>query len=88
MKDGTIGDAASGDNGLYSRGATFAQSNNPTTGTCSNIDCHNNAVTPQWGIGIIDHVDRSYVTGGATTCMNCHDLGAAANWTVETTPFG
>jgi predicted CxxxxCH...CXXCH cytochrome family protein len=46
--------------GSYSRGASFAVSNNPTTGTCSNINCHSGTVTPQWGIG-------------TTACNSCHN---------------
>jgi len=50
--------------GAYSRGVSFAQSNNPTTGTCSNISCHNNSATPQWGVG-------------TTACDTCHALPPA-----------
>jgi predicted CxxxxCH...CXXCH cytochrome family protein len=66
MKFNTIGDAGIGDNGNYSRetGSGFAQSNNPTTGTCSNVECHYNNVTPQWGVGTTD-------------CASCH--GAPPN---------
>ena len=85
MKDGTIGDAASGDNGSYSKGATFAQSNNPTTGTCSNVDCHFNMVTPQWGVGTLDHtvaLGAGDLSNG-TSCSACHDdnSGGLASWT-------
>lgn len=64
MDSGNIGVGT--DNGTYSKGATFAQSNSPTTGTCSNVDCHNNAVTPQWGVG-------------TTACDTCHALPPATN---------
>jgi predicted CxxxxCH...CXXCH cytochrome family protein len=53
-----------GGSGGYSRGISFAQSNNPTTGTCSNISCHNNSETPQWGVG-------------TTACDTCHALPPA-----------
>jgi predicted CxxxxCH...CXXCH cytochrome family protein len=47
--------------GTYSKVSPFPQTNNPVTGTCSNISCHGgNNPTPQWGIG----------TAG---CVNCHN---------------
>lgn len=58
-KSGNIGRADLSDDGLYSRGVSFAQSKAPTTGTCTLVDCHNNAVTPQWGVG-------------TTSCSTCH----------------
>lgn len=64
IDSGNIGVGA--DNGTYSKGSTFAQSNSPTGGTCSNVDCHNNAVTPQWGVG-------------TTACNTCHTLPPATN---------
>lgn len=64
MDSGNIG--VGSDNGTYSKGATFAQNNTPTGGTCSLVDCHNNAVTPQWGIG-------------TTACDTCHTLPPATN---------
>ncbi|MDF1581491.1 MAG: CxxxxCH/CxxCH domain-containing protein, partial [Desulfuromonadales bacterium] len=64
IDSGNIGVGA--DTGTYSKGATFAQSNSPTGGTCSNVDCHNNAVTPQWGVG-------------TTACNSCHTLPPATN---------
>ena len=63
IKSGSIGLA---DNGTYSRGSTFAQSNSPTTGTCNSVSCHANAVTPQWGVGV-------------TACDTCHALPPATN---------
>lgn len=46
--------------GSYSKASPFAQTNTPTTGTCSTISCHGgNTPTPQWGVG----------TAG---CVDCH----------------
>jgi len=64
IDNGNIGVGA--DNGTYSKGATFAQSNSPTGGTCSLVDCHNNADSPQWGVG-------------TTSCSTCHALPPATN---------
>lgn len=64
MDNGNIGVGA--DNGTYSKGTEFNQINNPTGGTCSLVDCHSNAVTPQWGIG-------------TTACNSCHALPPATN---------
>lgn len=36
--------------GVYSKGASFAQSPNPALGTCSNVNCHFEAVTPAWAV--------------------------------------
>lgn len=78
----------SGVTGSYSRGTSFPQTNNPTTGTCSNVGCHGgNNPTPQWGVG-------------TTGCINCHSAqvtalkasalsgGAVTNRDAITTEFG
>lgn len=62
MDTGNIGVGA--DNGTYSKGTEFNQVNTPTGGTCSLVDCHSNAITPQWGVG-------------TTTCSTCHTLPPA-----------
>lgn len=64
MDNGNIGVGL--DNGTYSKGTEFNQVNNPTGGTCSLVDCHSNAVTPQWGVG-------------TTACNSCHALPPATN---------
>ncbi|MDT8442094.1 MAG: CxxxxCH/CxxCH domain-containing protein [Desulfuromonadales bacterium] len=51
--------------GTYSKGSSFAQSNSPTPGTCSNINCHGGTVTPEWGVG-------------TTSCDSCHALPPAS----------
>ena len=58
LDDGNIGIGV--DAGTYSKGASFAQSNTPTGGTCSNVDCHYNSVTPTWG------------STGPYSCDICH----------------
>ncbi|PLX91994.1 MAG: hypothetical protein C0621_10445 [Desulfuromonas sp.] len=57
LADGSIGIV---DNGTYSKGASFAQSNSPTGGTCATVDCHYNNVTPAWG------------SAGPYSCDICH----------------
>lgn len=64
IDNGNIG--AGADNGTYSKGTEFNQVNNPTGGTCSAVDCHSNAVTPQWGVG-------------TTACNSCHALPPNTN---------
>jgi predicted CxxxxCH...CXXCH cytochrome family protein len=72
MKTGTIGEADTSDNGSYSKGATFAQSNSPTAGTCANVNCHG-TTSPTWGVD----------TAAGAGCTLCHnnttDDGDAAN---------
>ena len=46
--------------GSYSRGNSFAQTNNPLTGTCSTNSCHGGGTTLQWGVGSED-------------CTTCHN---------------
>lgn len=65
-KSGTIGMSDASDNGSYSRGASFAQSNSPTGGTCANVNCHANNPSPQWGVG-------------NTACDTCHALPPATS---------
>ncbi len=49
----------------YSRGTTFPQSSTPPTlGTCRNVSCHFETVTPTWGKKPTDPV--------ATNCNTCH----------------
>ncbi|MBI5141078.1 MAG: hypothetical protein HZA20_02650 [Nitrospirae bacterium] len=45
--------------GTYSKGASFAQVSNPTTGTCNNTVCHYSA-SPSWG------------SAGPLACNSCH----------------
>lgn len=57
---GTIQMQATIAGGSYSKASPFAQTNTPTTGTCSNISCHGaNNPTPQWGVG-------------TASCTDCH----------------
>lgn len=43
--------------------SAFPQSVNPTLGTCSNVNCHFEATTPQWG---------STSFSGTSDCTKCH----------------
>ncbi len=47
------------------------------------LDCHSDKLLLVHGN--VDHVALGYVTGGITTCLNCHATGAAENGTVLTT---
>ena len=47
----------------YQRGTIFAQSNNPSLGTCSNVNCHFERVTPVWGTAAF---------ASPTDCNKCH----------------
>ena len=75
---GTIQMQATINGGSYSKASPFAQINNPTTGTCSNISCHGaNNPSPTWGVGTAGCVDchngiisaptASTVSGGTVT---------------------
>lgn len=69
-RNGNIEMQASIKGGSYSKGASFPQANDLTgagLGTCSNVSCHYNQVTPQWG-------------SGTTTCVSCHNNGAGEPW--------
>lgn len=48
--------------GTYSKSAPFAQTAAPVMGTCSNVNCHFEKVTPAWGN-----------LTPATNCNTCHD---------------
>ncbi|GLI38601.1 CxxxxCH/CxxCH domain-containing protein [Geobacter hydrogenophilus] len=52
--------------GTYSRGTSFAQSTNPTLGTCATVNCHFEAATPTWG-----------ADPALTTCSTCHGAAPA-----------
>jgi predicted CxxxxCH...CXXCH cytochrome family protein len=65
-RDGNIQFQASIKSGAYSRGVSFSQSNNPTTGTCNNVSCHGGNPTPQWGVG-------------TAACDTCHGLPPDTN---------
>ncbi|WP_214174241.1 CxxxxCH/CxxCH domain c-type cytochrome [Geomobilimonas luticola] len=56
--------------GAYSRGTFFAQSATPALGTCSNINCHFEKVTPTWGSASFTYTDSA-----TNDCDQCH--GAA-----------
>jgi len=49
--------------GTYTLGTTFPQRNDyvaTPTGSCTNVNCHSGAATPQWGVG-------------TTVCNSCHN---------------
>ncbi|HKJ04630.1 MAG TPA: putative metal-binding motif-containing protein [Geopsychrobacteraceae bacterium] len=47
------------------------------------LDCHSDKeLTPH---GSVDHVAIGYVTGGTTSCLNCHDPGPDENSTITVT---
>jgi predicted CxxxxCH...CXXCH cytochrome family protein len=50
----------------YTKGTSFPQSNapNPTLGTCSNVSCHFETITPNWG--------KVPSAPTATNCNTCH----------------
>lgn len=54
--------------GTYSKGAFFNQTSSTTLGTCSNVNCHFESVTPSWG---------SAVFTSPNDCDKCH--GAPPN---------
>jgi len=66
-RNGNIEMQATISSGTYSKGASFAQTNTPTTGTCSNVSCHGGAgtITPQWGIG-------------TASCVDCHAFAVSS----------
>ncbi|GFE56444.1 CxxxxCH/CxxCH domain-containing protein [Geobacter sp. AOG1] len=59
--------------GAYSRGTSFAQSATPALGTCSNVNCHFEKVTPTWGSAKFTYTDSS-----TNDCDQCH-LAAPAD---------
>ncbi|WP_298268738.1 CxxxxCH/CxxCH domain-containing protein [Geobacter sp.] len=54
--------------GAYSRGTSFAQSANPTLGTCSGVNCHFESATPTWGATPL---------AAPTDCNKCHGAAPA-----------
>lgn len=66
VKSGSIGVT---DNGTYTRGASFAQSNAPTPGSCDNVNCHGNNNTGAWG-------GTGYASCATSTC---HGFPPATN---------
>ncbi len=54
----------------YSKGVFFNQTSVPVTGTCSSVNCHFEAATPQWGSS-----NFSYTNSTTNDCNKCH--GAA-----------
>ncbi|QSV44229.1 CxxxxCH/CxxCH domain c-type cytochrome [Geobacter benzoatilyticus] len=54
--------------GVYSKGSSFAQSPNPTLGTCSNVNCHFEAVTPTWAVAPLS---------APADCDKCHGSAPA-----------
>lgn len=75
-RNGNIEMLATIQGGSYSKGTSFPEVTNPTTGTCNTTDCHGSS-NPQWG-----------VTAG-NGCTLCHNNGttdgAAANAWPSTT---
>jgi predicted CxxxxCH...CXXCH cytochrome family protein len=63
----------------YTKGTAFPQTSSPTLGTCSNVNCHFQTVTPTWG-GVASFASQKTVAdadaGG--TCTKCH-LGSTAS---------
>ncbi len=53
---------------VYSKGVFFNQTSNPVMGTCSNVNCHFEKVTPVWSSGPLT------VPAG---CSSCHGLPPA-----------
>ncbi|WP_282000432.1 CxxxxCH/CxxCH domain c-type cytochrome [Geotalea uraniireducens] len=56
----------------YSKGTSFAQSASPTPGTCSNVNCHFESLTPSWGA-----TPLSYTTSTTNDCSKCHGVAPA-----------
>ena len=54
--------------GVYSRGTSFAQSVNPTLGTCSSVNCHFETATPTWGATPL---------AAPADCNKCHGAAPA-----------
>ncbi|ABB30818.1 cytochrome C family protein [Geobacter metallireducens RCH3] len=54
--------------GVYSRGTLFAQSSDPTLGTCSNVNCHFETVTPTWALTPLS---------APADCNKCHGAAPA-----------
>ncbi len=52
----------------YSKGSSFAQTDNPTLGTCANLNCHG-SITPTWG-------DNTGTNGDCSICHGMSDPGA------------
>ncbi len=48
----------------YSKGTLFAQTATPTLGTCRNVTCHFETLTPTWG--------KAPAASVATNCNTCH----------------
>ncbi|RII26152.1 MAG: hypothetical protein CXR31_10615 [Geobacter sp.] len=59
--------------GTYTRGTSFAQSATPALGTCSNVNCHFEKVTPTWGSASFAYTDNA-----TNDCGKCH-LAAPAD---------
>jgi predicted CxxxxCH...CXXCH cytochrome family protein len=61
--------------GAYSKGSSFAQSNSPTMGTCSNIYCHSNVQATN-GTAAADTFTTPTWGAGALACDACHGQDA------------
>jgi predicted CxxxxCH...CXXCH cytochrome family protein len=61
--------------GAYSKGTSFAQSNSPTMGTCSNIYCHSNVQSTN-GTAAADTFASPEWGSGAVACDSCHGQDA------------
>lgn len=53
----------------YSRGRYFNWTSLPALGTCSNVNCHFEAATPQWGTAAF-----TYTNNTTNDCNNCHGV--------------
>ncbi|MDA8241068.1 MAG: CxxxxCH/CxxCH domain-containing protein [Nitrospiraceae bacterium] len=88
-RTGNIQMQASISGGTYSRGTSFAQSNNaiPQTGTCSNVSCHGGTgtTTPQWGVGTVGCVDCHAIAVSSPTAQG---LGGPATRDAVVGEFG
>ncbi len=52
----------------YSKGTTFPQASNPALGSCSNVNCHFEKITPAWG-------GTTFIA--PTDCDKCHEAPPA-----------
>lgn len=80
-RDGTIAIAsninASPAVGTYSRGTSFAQSASAVPGTCSNVNCHFETVTPVWGSPPLASTADCGTCHGSAPATGSHPVGGS-----------
>ena len=80
----------------YSKGTSFAQTATPTLGTCSNVNCHFEAITTTWGTSAAttncntchatprgasgSHAKHEAYYGGTASCTQCHPNYGTTNF--------